>query len=108
MFVLKKAYRLEPLILKHYATKSPIEVQKTPVPYKEMNEKRSALNIDLKSALSKSASKHKKDATKSYQQDSSKSAELNQLKEESSSNSSSNTNLTQNTQYPSQIDHVGK
>jgi hypothetical protein len=58
---LKKAYRLEPLLLKHYATKSPLEIQKATEPYtkysyKEMNEKRSALDIDLKSTLSKNQS----------------------------------------------------
>jgi hypothetical protein len=56
------AYRLEPLILKHYATKSALEIQKTSeatilksgkVSYRELNEKRIALNVDLKSTLTK-------------------------------------------------------
>ncbi len=50
------AYRLEPLILKHYSTKAPVDLQKqadtvTKITYKELNEKRSALNVDLKSVL---------------------------------------------------------
>jgi hypothetical protein len=79
------AYRLEPLILKHYATKSPIEIQKNgDVCYKELNKKRSALNVDLKSTLSTKASfikkKDKGDA---------KSAELDQIKEETNKLTSS-------------------
>ncbi|CAF0849369.1 unnamed protein product [Brachionus calyciflorus] len=76
------AYRLEPLVLKHYATKSPIEILKSSdlnslkVSYKELNERRSALNIDLKSVLSKASSGKKKDKIDP------KSAELNQLKDE--------------------------
>lgn len=76
------AYRLEPLVLKHYATKSPVEILKSSDPncikisYKELNEKRMALNTDLKSALTKMPSGKKKDKIDP------KSAELNQLKEE--------------------------
>jgi hypothetical protein len=83
--------------LKHYATKSPIEIQKHgDVCYKELNKKRSALNVDLKSALSKSFIK-KKDKGDA------KSAELDQIKEEASklSNSPSKTS-------PQDIDQVGK
>jgi hypothetical protein len=42
--------------LKHYSTKAPIDLQKaadhaTKTTYKDLNEKRTALNVDLKSVL---------------------------------------------------------
>jgi hypothetical protein len=50
------------LVLKNYATKAPLEIQKSSdsatakISYKEMNEKRSALlNVDLKATLSKAS-----------------------------------------------------
>jgi hypothetical protein len=62
-FQLRKAYRLEPLIIKHYSTKSPIEIQKSSDPsakisYKELNEKRSAINLatNVDSKMSKNSS----------------------------------------------------
>ena len=58
-----KAYRLEPLIIKHYTSKSPIEIQKSSDisnkgSYKELNEKRTAINLnnsDSKIVTSKTA-----------------------------------------------------
>lgn len=80
------AYRLEPLVLKHYATKSPVEIIKSSDPgfskfsYKELNAKRTPISSDLKSALTKIPSGKKKEK---YDP---KSAELNQLKEDTKSN----------------------
>ena len=55
------AYRLEPLILKNYSTKTPFEIQKSSefvkASQKNQPEKRAPIeNIDLKSALSKTPS----------------------------------------------------
>ncbi len=55
------AYRLEPLILKNYSTKAPLEIQKSSefikTSQKEQTDKRAPLKIDLKSALTKTPSK---------------------------------------------------
>ena len=54
------AYRLEPLVLKNYSTKAPLEIQKssefTKSAQKEQTDKRAPLKIDLKSALTKTPS----------------------------------------------------
>lgn len=70
-------------MLKHYATKSALEIQKASDPnsckvsYKEINEKRSALNIDLKTTLGKVPNKKKEKID-------AKSAELSQIKDDNS------------------------
>ena len=57
------AYRLEPLILKNYSTKAPMEIPKssefTKATLKDnQTDKRAPLNVDLKSALSKAPSEY--------------------------------------------------
>jgi hypothetical protein len=105
---LKKAYRLEPLILKHYSTKAPVDLQKaadsvTKITYKELNEKRAALNVDLKSTLFPRRKDKKKEKD-------SKSAELTQV-ETTSTLTASNTAVVssgpQNQKASNQIDQVG-
>ena len=95
------AYRLEPLVLKNYSTKAPLEIQKASdftkqTALKEQSDKRAPLNVDLKSALTKTPTK-KKDKD-------SKSAELSQMKEENVNNTSSSQSL--NSKIP--IDQVGE
>ncbi|RNA34157.1 Phospholipase [Brachionus plicatilis] len=82
------AYRLEPLVLKHYATKSPVEIMRSSDPgclklsYKELNAKRNPISSDLKTALAKNPVAKKKDKNDS------KSVELNQFKEDTKSTNS--------------------
>lgn len=77
------AYRLEPLILKHYTSKTPIEMARASDVakkgfQKELYEKRSALDVDLKNALTKSTITS---GLKRREKDS-RSAELSQIKDE--------------------------
>lgn len=89
------AYRLEPLVLKHYATKSPVEIIKSSDPsfskfsYKELNGKRNPISTDLKSALTKIPGGKKKEKNDP------KSAELNQLKDDLKSTNSFNDSIDQ-------------
>ncbi len=55
------AYRVEPLIIKHYTNKSPLEIQKSDVApkisYKELNEKRTAFNLSNEAGYANKNSK---------------------------------------------------
>lgn len=89
------AYRLEPLVLKHYATKSPVEIIKSSdtgfskLSYKELNGKRNPISSDLKSALTKIPGGKKKEKNDP------KSAELNQLKDDTKSTNSFSDSIDQ-------------
>lgn len=71
---------MEPLILKHYITKAPNEIERASDVskkgfQKDASERRSALDIDLKTALTRATNIKKKEKD-------SKSAELSQMKDE--------------------------
>lgn len=100
---LLQAYRLEPLILKHYTSKSPIEMMRASDVakkgfQKDLNEKRLVLDVDLKSSLSKP--KHQ---NKNKEKDS-RSAELTQIKDD---NFTVTLSTTRSANSPT-IDQVGK
>ena len=97
---------MEPLILKHYITKSPSEIERASDVskkgfQKDASERRSALDIDLKSALTRATTNLNKKKEKD-----SKSAELSQMMNAEHVVNFTNSNNTVN-KGPSPIDQVG-
>lgn len=83
-----KAYRLEPLILKHYTSKTPVEIQRASDVakkgfLKDWDEKRNVQDVDLKSALSKPSSNTIASTLTKRREKDSRSAELSQMRDES-------------------------